>query len=507
MPPVHPQVRQRTLGAALRDGGVDFCVWAPRAGSLAVTLGGDGHELERDAEGFWAGRVPGAAGDDYVFVVDGVDKPDPCSRSQPYGVRGPSRLVEPAAFAIAPGPDLRLDELVLYELHVGTFSAQGTFDGAVPHLADLRELGVTAIELMPVATFPGGRGWGYDGLYTYAPHAAYGGPDGLARLVDAAHRQGLGVVLDVVYNHLGPGNEALTAFGPYCTDRFGETPWGRALDYEQAGVREWALQNAELWVRDYGVDGLRLDAVHAVADDSPRHVLDELEERVREVRPGALVISEMGLPDFRPLLDWGHDAMWLDNLHHALHVALTGERDGYYADFDGSLAGIARELARPEGARLVVCAQNHDQVGNRALGDRLPPERLRVAQAVVLFSPFTPLLFQGEEYGERAPFQFFTDHIDPFVAAATREGRRREFERFSAFGGRVPDPQDPATFARSRLSPRPADPFLARLLRLRRELPRELEIAFDEGARTLDLRRGRASLHVDFRTYEVVLDA
>ena len=507
MPPVHPQVRQRTLGAALRDGGVDLCVWAPRAGSLAVTLGGDGHELERDAEGFWAGRVPGAAGDDYVFVVDGVDKPDPCSRSQPYGVRGPSRLVEPAAFAIAPGPDLRLDELVLYELHVGTFSAQGTFDGAVPHLADLRELGVTAIELMPIATFPGSRGWGYDGLYTYAPHAAYGGPDGLARLVDAAHRQGLGVVLDVVYNHLGPGNEALTAFGPYCTDRFGETPWGRALDYEQAGVREWALQNAELWVRDYGVDGLRLDAVHAVADDSPRHVLAELAERVRELRPGALVISEMGLPDFRPLLDWGHDAMWLDNLHHALHVALTGERDGYYADFDGSLAGIARELARPEGARLVVCAQNHDQVGNRALGDRLPPERLRVAQAVVLFSPFTPLLFQGEEYGERAPFQFFTDHIDPSVAAATREGRRREFERFSAFGGRVPDPQDPATFARSRLSPRPADPFLARLLRLRRELPRELEIAFDEGARTLDLRRGRASLHVDFRTYEVVLDA
>ena len=507
MPPVPPPLRQRLLGAVPRDGGVDLCVWAPRAGSLAVRLGGGRHELEPDGDGFWAGRVPGAAGDDYVFAVDGVDRPDPCSRSQPEGVRGPSRLFDTAAFEIAPGPDLPLDELVLYELHVGTFSAEGTFDGVVPRLAELRELGVTAIELMPVATFPGSRGWGYDGLYAYAPHAAYGGPDGLARLVDAAHREGLGVVLDVVYNHLGPGNEALTAFGPYCTDRFGQTPWGQALDHAQEGVREWALGNAELWVRDYGIDGLRLDAVHAVADDSPRHVLAELAERVRAVRPDALVISEMGPPDLRPLRDWGHDAMWLDNLHHALHVALTGERDGYYADFDGSLAGIARELARPEGARLVVCAQNHDQVGNRALGDRLPPERLRVAQAVVLFSPFTPLLFQGEEYGEAAPFQFFTDHIDPFVADATREGRRREFERFAAFGEHVPDPQDPATFARSTLTPRPADPFLARLLRLRRELPRELEIAYDEGARTLELRRGRATLRVDFRTYDVVLDA
>jgi maltooligosyltrehalose trehalohydrolase len=442
-----------------------------------------------------------------VFVVDGDDWPDPCSRDQPHGVRGPSRIVETAAFDIAPGPGLAIEELVLYELHVGTFSAAGTFDGVIPRLAGLRELGVTAIELMPVATFPGNRGWGYDGLYTSAPHPAYGGPAGLARLVDAAHREGLGVVLDVVYNHLGPGNEALTAFGPYFTDRFGETPWGQALDYGQEGVREWALQNAELWVRDYRIDGLRLDAVHAVADDSPRHVLAELAERVRAARADALVISEMGPADFRPLDDWGHDAMWLDNLHHALHVALTGERDGYYADFDGTPAEIARELGRPEGPRLVVCAQNHDQVGNRAQGDRLPPELLRVAQAVVLFSPFTPLLFQGEEYGERAPFQFFTDHVDPFIADATREGRKREFERFAGFGEEVPDPQDAATFERSRLSPREPDALVARLLRLRRELPRELELSYDEDARTLDLRRGRAALHVDFGTFEVELDA
>jgi maltooligosyltrehalose trehalohydrolase len=500
-------VRQHALGALPLDGGVGVRAWAPAASALAVRIGGGVHELAPDGDGYWAGEVPGAAGDDYVLVVDGVDRPDPCSRDQPHGVRGPSRIVETAAFDIAPGPGLAIEELVVYELHVGTFSAAGTFDGVIPRLAGLRELGVTAIELMPVATFPGNRGWGYDGLYTSAPHPAYGGPAGLARLVDAAHREGLGVLLDVVYNHLGPGNEALTAFGPYFTDRFGETPWGQALDYGQEGVREWALQNAELWVRDYRIDGLRLDAVHAVADDSPRHVLAELAERVRAARADALVISEMGPADFRPLADWGHDAMWLDNLHHALHVALTGERDGYYADFDGTLAEIARELGRPEGRRLVVCAQNHDQVGNRAQGDRLPPELLRVAQAVVLFSPFTPLLFQGEEYGERAPFQFFTDHVDPFIADATREGRKREFERFVGFGEEVPDPQDAATFERSRLSPREPEALVARLLRLRRELPRELELSFDEDARTLDLRRGRAALHVDFGTFEVELDA
>ena len=246
----------------------------------------------------------------------------------------------------------------------------------------LRELGVTAIELMPVATFPGNRGWGYDGLYPFAPHPAYGGPDGLARLVDAAHREGLGVVLDVVYNHLGPGNEALRAFGPYFTDRFGETPWGQALDYSQAGVREWAIQNAELWVRDYGIDGLRLDAVHVgrgrLGPSRPRRArragARREPARARDQRDGARRTSA-------PLRDWGHDAMWLDGLHHALHVALTGERDGYYADFDGSMASIAAELSRPEGARLVAYAQNHDQVGNRAVGDRLPDAKRRVAAA------------------------------------------------------------------------------------------------------------------------------
>jgi maltooligosyltrehalose trehalohydrolase len=235
-------------------------------------------------------------------------------------------------------------------------------------------------------------------------------------------------------------------------------------------------------------------------------VLAELARRVRAAAPDALVISEMGQEDFRPLRDWGHDAMWLDSLHHELHVALTGERDGYYAGFDGSMASIARELARPEGSRLVACAQNHDQVGNRALGDRLPPAKLRLAQAVVLFSTLTPLLFQGEEYGETAPFQFFTDHVDPLIADATREGRRREFAGFKGYAAdEVPDPQARATFERSRLSPRPADELVARLLRLRRELPRELEVGFDEGARRLELRRGSTTLQVDFARERVEL--
>ena len=333
------------LGAVpVEPGRVATRVWAPNARTVAVRLGDADQPLEEEADGVWAGEVAAVPGDDYRFVLDGEAAwPDPCSRWQPDGVRGPSRILDTGSFEIAPGPALRLDELVLYELHVGTCSPEGTFDAVIPRLGALRKLGVTAIELMPVATFPGERGWGYDGLYTSAPHPVYGGPEGLARLVDAAHREGLGVLLDVVYNHVGPGNEALSAFGPYFTDRYGSTPWGDALDYGEWGVREWAIQNAELWVRDYGVDGLRLDAVHAVYDEPSSHVLAELADRVHAAKAGALVISEMGPPDFRPLAAWGHDAMWLDSLHHTLHVALTGEHEGYYAEFDGSAAICAIE--------------------------------------------------------------------------------------------------------------------------------------------------------------------
>jgi maltooligosyltrehalose trehalohydrolase len=469
-----------------------MCVWAPEARSVTVRSGEE-VELERDGE-YLVGRF---TGDDYVLVIDGEERPDPCSRWQPEGAAGSSRVLDTAGFEWSDGGwgGLSLDELVIYELHVGAFSEEGTFDGVVPRLRGLRELGVTAVELMPVATFPGERGWGYDGVYTYAAHPAYGGPHGLARLVDAAHAVGLGVILDVVYNHVGPGNEALTAFGPYFTDRH-ETFWGDALDYAQRGVREWAIQNAEQWVRDFHVDGLRLDAVHAILDDSPLHVCAELKQRVGN----KLVISEMEVGDWRPIDEWGHDAQWADCSHHELHVLLTGEREGYYYDY-GSVASLAEDLAGGghDPRRLVVCAQNHDQVGNRALGDRLPEAALRVAAAVTLFSPCTPLLFMGEEYFEAAPFQFFTDHIDPAIAEATREGRRREFADFASFSGEeVPDPQALETFLGSKLRPQEPDPLYRELLALRRELPLELEAEADEDAKVLRLRRGDATLVADF---------
>jgi len=493
------QVWQRPFGAVpLSGGGVEFRVWAPSAARVSVRVRGGEHELTPVGEGVYAAEVAAEPADDYLLVLDGTRAvPDPCSRHQPEGIRGPSRIVDTSRFEIAPGPELRLDELVLYELHVGTFTLEGTFDAAIPHLRRLRELGVTAVELMPVAAFPGERGWGYDGVYIYAPHHAYGGPQGLARLVDAAHREGLGVVLDVVYNHIGPGGDAIGAFGPYFTDAH-HTFWGDAIDYSQRGVREWAIGNAELWTRDYRIDGLRLDAVHAIYDDSPVHVLKELRERV-----DGLVTSEMGPDDFRPLEEWGHDAMWLDNLHHELHVLLTGEHEGYYAPF-GSLEGLVRELTRPERERLIVCAQNHDQVGNRAVGDRLPPDAHRVALAIVLFSLNTPLLFMGEEHDEAAPFQFFTDHIDPRIADATREGRKREFAAFTSFSGEeVPDPQALETFVRSRISQPEPDAFYAELIRLRRELPGTLDVS--SAGRVLTLRRGSATLVADFDAKTVEL--
>jgi len=477
-------------------GRVEFRVWAPEAGEVAVRLDSGDHPLERTSPESWTGDVSAQAGDDYWFVLDGKDAwPDPCSRFQPQGIHGPSRVVDTSRFDIAPRSELKLQELVLYELHVGTFTREGTFDAAIPRLRGLHELGVTAIELMPVATFPGNRNWGYDGVYTFAPHPAYGGPDGLARLVDAAHREGLGVVLDVVYNHVGPGAEAIAAFGPYF-DKTSE--WGPGLDYSQRGVREWAIQSAELWTLDYKIDGLRLDAVDAVVDDSQPHVLAELKQRV-----DALVISEMNREDLRPLEEWGHDAMWLDNLHHELHVLLTGERRALYEQF-GSIDGLVDELRRANAERFVVSAQNHDQVGNRALGDRLPPDAHRVALACVLFSLNTPLLFMGEEYEERNPFQFFTDHVDPQVADAAREGRRRDVLWATGTPGPQPDPQDEQTFLNSKLDPREPDPFYRELLALRRELPRELETHAD-GSR-VTLRRGDARLRLDFDAKTVELE-
>jgi maltooligosyltrehalose trehalohydrolase len=488
-------------GAVPLEGGeVEFRVWAPNASSVAVRVNGEEHPLPDGR-----GRAPASAGDDYVYVLDGREWPDPCSRWQPGGVLGPSRVVDPAAFVWSDGawPGVRLEELVLYELHVGTFTEEGTFESAIAHLGELRELGVTAIELMPVATFPGERGWGYDGLYAFAPHPAYGGPEGLVRLVDAAHAAGLGVFLDVVYNHAGPGAEALAAFGPYFTDRF-ETVWGKAIDYSVPEVREWAIQNAELWARDYHVDGLRLDATDHVFDDSPRHVLAELAERVRAVAPLALVTSEMITGDLRPIEEWGHDAQWADEFHHHLHVLLTGERDGYYAEY-GTLGGLAGEYRRTPPERLIVCSQNHDQVGNRALGDRPPRELQTLSALCLLFAPQTPLLFMGQEHADPSPFQFFTDHLDPAIAEATRVGRKRELAGFAASAGEIPDPQAPETFVRSKLS-WTGEPELRRLyahlIALRSELPRECEVDYDEDARWLTVRRGPVELVANFARHE-----
>jgi maltooligosyltrehalose trehalohydrolase len=493
-----------------RDGLADFRVWAPNADAVAVRLPDGDHRLTPEDGGVFAAAVPAQAGDGYLFVVDDEAFPDPCSRAQPLGVPGPSQILDTNAFEWTDDgwSGLHREELVIYELHVGTFSAGGTFDGVRERLAELADLGVTAIELMPVATFPGERNWGYDGLYVFAPHPVYGGPSRLAALVDAAHHEGLGVILDVVYNHIGPGSETVSAFGPYFTDRE-STPWGDALDYRERGVREWAIQNAELWIGDYHVDGLRLDATHAVYDDSDPHVLAELAARVHALDPRALVISEMSAGDLRPIEAWGHDAQWADEFHHVLHVLLTGEREGYYADYAPSVEDLGLQLEREPASKLVFCSQNHDQVGNRALGDRPARGELRIRAAALLLAPQIVHLFMGEEYGEQRPFQFFTDHRDPAIAEATRSGRRREFESFSGHRQTVPDPQAAATFEASKLDPGAGDPglraFYRELLGLRRRLPRAIAWGADESCSTLTLRRGDVELTLDFRDRGVEL--
>jgi maltooligosyltrehalose trehalohydrolase len=385
---------------------------------------------------------------------------------------------------------------------------------------------------MPIAEFPGHHGWGYDGVYLSAAHSAYGGPAGFAELVEAAHRSGLAVILDVVYNHVGAsGVKALEAFGPYFTDAY-ETPWGRAINYDQEDcdpVREWVLQSAEGWIADYGLDGLRLDAIHAIFDSSAEHIVAAIARRVHGVNPRALVIAESGLNDprvmrRRELGGHGCDAAWADDFHHALWTLLTDEHDGYYVDF-GRLGQLAKAFSRPHvhdgsysswrrrrfGApandvspqRFVVFSQNHDQVGNRAYGDRMPSPARPLAAFCTLLSPFVPLLFMGEEYGESAPFQFFADHIDKRIARATREGRREEFAGFAQFGEEIPDPQDVATFERSKLR-RERDQELASLYRellaVRRRLPPgdPEEIEFDEDDRWLRVARGDFEIVCNF---------
>jgi maltooligosyltrehalose trehalohydrolase len=531
---------QRPLGAVpLGDGRTEFRVWAPKAKeSVAIRLAGQGEQvLEPEGYGLYSDVLEAAPGEDYYVLLDGKRRPDPCSRFQPRGLRGPSQVVDTGAFQwTAEAPRIAPEDLVIYEMHVGCFSEEGTFESAIPYLAGLRELGVTAIEVMPVAAFPGERGWGYDGVYTYAPFAPYGGPAGLARLVDAAHAAGLLVILDCVYNHLGTsGTKAMTDFGPYFTDGH-QTGWGKGLNYDAERsdpVREWAIQNAEMWIRDYRIDGLRLDAVHAILDEGPRHLVAELSARVHAIREDAVVIAESNANDpatIRPESEGGRgcDAQWADDFHHSLRTLLTDEQQGYYADF-GRVADLAkafdrpfvydggyseareRRVGAPAGDRapwqFVICSQNHDQVGNRALGDRMPPPARPLAALCTLLAPFTPMLFMGEEYGEDQPFQFFTDHIEKKIAEATRKGRQREFEAFVDFAGVVPDPQDPATFERSKLSRR-EDPAIADLYRRLLEVRAELrgtevtEVSFDEEERWLWLRRGDLEIVCNFADRE-----
>jgi maltooligosyltrehalose trehalohydrolase len=458
-----------------------------------VLLTGTGRQfypMQPEERGFFSFTLKDVAeGQRYLYRLDGKqERADPASPWQPGGVGGPSAVVRPRQFAWTDQgwKGVPREDLVFYELHVGTYTPQGTFDAIIPRLGSLRDLGVTAIELMPVGQFPGGRNWGYDGVYLYAPQDSYGGPQGLHRLVNAAHSAGLAVFLDVVYNHVGPEGNYLGQFGPYFTGRY-RTFWGPAFNYDDAGsdsVRAFVINNARSWIEDYHFDGLRLDAVHAIFDFSPTHILQEVQDAVAQVgrRTGrhVHVIAESDLNDARLVLPpeqggYGLGGQWSDDFHHVVHTTLTGERQGYYADYSGR-HDLPRVLEQPflycgqyspfrdrqhggpsrnlPGSRFVVCVQNHDQVGNRARGDRLttlitPPAR-RLAASLLLLSPHLPLLFMGEEYGEEAPFQFFCSFEDPQLVENVRKGRRQEFALSEHEV--VPDPQDEATFAASRLS-------------------------------------------------------
>ena len=515
-----------------------FRVWAPRAKSLRLRLGGEDLEMYENDFGIHELEAEAGHGENYFYVVEGEELPDPWTRWQPDGLRGPSRVLDPSTFTWTDHDFTppSLDELVIYELHVGAFTRDGTFDSAIPRLEGLAELGVNAIELMPVAEFPGRRGWGYDGVYLNAAQSSYGGPEALQRLVDAAHSHGIAVILDVVYNHLGAsGVKAMEAFAPYFTDKY-ETFWGKAINYDDEDsdpVREWVCQSAQGWIRDFHVDGLRLDAIHAIFDARPEPIVAELARRVHEQHPRALVIAESGLNDPKVVRGperggWGCDAAWADDFHHALRVLLTGDREGYYEEF-GRVADLAKAFHRPHvhdgnystyrrrrfGApaddvapeRFVVFSQDHDQVGNRAYGDRLPERARPLAAFCTLLAPFTPMLFMGEEYGERAPFQFFSDHIDEKIATATRDGRRREFAAFAQFGEEIPDPQSEETFERSKLSGEgdaAIAALYAALLRVRRELPPgDVDaIDFDEDARWLRVTRGDFEIVCNFSDRE-----
>ncbi|MEU1346370.1 malto-oligosyltrehalose trehalohydrolase [Streptomyces sp. NPDC005795] len=533
-----------------------FEVWAPEAESAALRLSGEPRTMERDPDrpGWWTAEAEAAAGDRYGFALDGGPvRPDPRSRRQPDGPDGESAVVDHGAYAWRTDWAGRgLPGAVLYELHIGTYTGEGTFDAAAARLGHLAELGITHVSLMPVCPFPGVHGWGYEGVSLWAVHEPYGGPEGLKRFVDKAHGLGLAVILDVVHNHLGPSGNYLPAFGPYFTETH-HTPWGAAVNLDAPGsdeVRAFLLGSALAWLRDYRLDGLRLDAVHALADTRALTFLEELSAATDALsaelgRPLSL-IAESDLCDPRTTTPRaaggiGLHAQWNDDFHHCLHTALTGESRGYYADFaTAPLAGLAKtvtsaffhdgtyssfrgrghgrpvDVTRSAAHRFVGYAQTHDQIGNRALGDRLAaslsPGLLACAAALVLTGPFTPMLFMGEEWGARTPWQFFTDHTDPELAEAVRTGRRREFGAHGWAEEDIPDPQDPATRDRSCLdwSEQRREPhtrlhaWYRELIALRRTLPdlsdpdlATVRTAYDDDARWLAMRRGELRIAVN----------
>ena len=509
------------LGATLiGNNSCRFLVWAPRCNAVEVSI--DSAQpcrvpMEDAGHGYFCAVVEGiTAGTLYRYRLHhDTERPDPASRCQPQGVHGPSQVLDNHfRWTDASWKGLPLEKYVLYELHVGTFSTEGTFDAILPHLPELRDLGITAIELMPLAQFPGNRNWGYDGVYPYAVHASYGGPAALKNLVDECHRHSMAAVLDVVYNHLGPEGNYLADFGPYFTNLH-QTPWGDAINYDQAEsdhVRRYFIENALEWITDYHFDALRLDAIHAIRDASTPTFLEQLSraahDRAKELNRSVHLIAESHRNDARlitprELGGAGYDAVWNDDFHHSLHVLLTGEQSGYYEDFHsvddlakcyrngflyagqyakfwGTRRGNSSQHIPAE--RFVVYAQNHDQVGNRAEGERLTQmvslEKLKIAAGAVLLSANIPLLFMGEEYGELSPFQYFVSHKDPQLIEAVRRGRTEEFRQFS-WTGDIPDPQSEQTFVRSKLNwnlqasgqHQLLRRFYQELLRLRREVP------------------------------------
>ncbi|MCP8304817.1 MAG: malto-oligosyltrehalose trehalohydrolase [archaeon] len=476
------------------DGICEFAVWAPRRkkASIKINAGGRGDliPMKKDYKGYWKVVLENIRpGMRYCYRLDdGRDRPDPASHFQPEGIHGPSCVVDHSSFRWDDrgGRGTDLSDMIIYELHVGAFTPEGTFESIIPRLDDLSDLGVNTIEIMPVAQFPGQRNWGYDGVYPYAVQNTYGGPEGLKRLVNECHNKGIAIILDVVYNHLGPEGNYLGDFGPYFTDKY-KTPWGRAINFDgpfSDNVRNFFIKNALFWFRNYHIDALRIDAVHSIFDMSAKPFLLELAERVdefsRKHRSKCYLIAESDLNDskvIRPkeMGGYGIDAQWLSDFHHALHTLLTNEDKGYYADF-GKIEHLVKAIRegfvysgqyskyrlRLHGNsskdcpthRFIVFAQNHDQVGNRMLGERLTSlisfEGLKLAAGIVILSPYIPLFFMGEEYGEESPFLYFTSHSDPRLVDAVRKGRIEEFEAFR-WKGEPPDPQNPETFLRSKI--------------------------------------------------------